>query len=114
MELSAIELAVQLSDKILVDVRRVEEWQATGVITGAYRLTFFDELGQADPAGWLAKLAQFARPEDDLVLICRSGKRTGMILEFLHRHTDYKQARHLAGGMLGWLNAGLPVERVSD
>jgi rhodanese-related sulfurtransferase len=67
MELSARELAVQMAGKILVDIRRSEEWQTTGVI-----------------------------------------------LDFLQRHTEYQQARHLAGGMLGWLNAGLPVERVSD
>lgn len=103
-----------MEGKVLVDIRRAEEWQATGVIEGAHPLTFFDAAGNADPQGWLQKLAAFARPEDDLVLICRSDHRTGIILNFLHSQTPYKQARHLAGGMLAWFDQDLPTVAVQN
>ena len=109
MELTATELAAQTAGKVLVDIRRAEEWQSTGVIAGSHQLTFFDAAGNGDRAGWLGDLVKIATPEDDLVLICRSDHRTGIILEFLHAQTQYRQARHLAGGMLGWLEKGLPV-----
>jgi len=114
MELTASELATQLAGKVLVDIRRIEEWQVTGIIAGSHRLTFFDAAGNADPASWLRSLAQIARSEDDLVLICRSDHRTGVLLEFLHTQTEYRQARHLAGGILGWLEKGLPVVDFTD
>lgn len=109
MELTATELAANLDGKILVDIRRAEEWQLTGILDGSHQLTFFDAAGNADAPGWMVALAKVATPEDDLVLICRSGHRTGIILEYLHTQTEYGQARHLAGGILGWLEKGLPV-----
>lgn len=109
MEITATELAAQPAGIVLVDIRRAGEWQATGVLAGSHLLSFFDAAGIADPANWLTELARVATPQDDLVLICRSGHRSGIILEFLHAQTDYRQARHLAGGLLVWLEKGLPV-----
>jgi len=109
MEMTARELAVRSQETILVDIRTAPEWQLTGVIEGAHLLTFFDARGDADPVAWMAELEKVASPDDDLVLICRSGRRTGVILNFLHRQTDYCKSRHLDGGMLGWLEKGMPV-----
>ena len=114
MELTATDLNASRAGKILVDIRRAEEWRLTGVIDGCHRLTFFDKDGNADLAGWMAALTKIASPENDLVLICRSGHRTGIILDFLHTQTPYRQARHLAGGMHGWIGEGLPVVSVHD
>jgi rhodanese-related sulfurtransferase len=114
MEVTAKELATRLEGTVLVDIRRVEEWHLTGVIPGSHQLTFFDAAGNADPDLWLRALADVASPEDDLVLICRSGHRTGVILGFLQTQTRYTQARHLAGGILSWLEKGLPVVAVKD
>lgn len=109
MDLTPAELAARPQQTVLVDIRRPEEWRQTGLIEGAHPLTFFDANGQADPPAWLAALATLASPEDDLVLICRSGARTEAILNFLHAQTPYRQAQHLAGGMLAWLEQGKPV-----
>ena len=114
MELTSKELAANPAGKVLVDIRRAEEWQLTGVIDGCHLLTFYDANGNADVAGWMAALAKIATPEDDLVLVCRSGRRTGIILDFLHSQTPYQQARHLSDGMLGWLEQGLSVVSVND
>ena len=112
--LTAKELAAKLADHVLVDIRRPEEWQLTGVIDGSHLLTFYDASGNADVAGWMAELTRIATPDDELVLICRSGYRTGIILDFLHAQTPYKQAQHLTNGILGWLEQGLSVVSVND
>ena len=107
-ELNSKELAAEPNGKILVDIRKPEEWQTTGVIEGCHLLTFTD----ADIDGWLTALAKIAAPGDELVLVCRIGHRTGIVLDFLHSQTPYHQASHLADGMLGWIGNGLPVVAV--
>ena len=98
----------------LVDVRRPEEWQATGVVEGSHRLTFFDRNGQSDPSAWLWLLKKIVQPGDPLMLICRSGHRTGIICEFLHAETGYKTLYNVAEGIMGWLAEGLPVVKVEE
>ena len=114
MELTPTELAAKSAGTILIDIRRSEEWQLTGVIDGSHLLTFFDANGNTDVAGWMAALAKITTPENELVLICRSGRRTRMILDFLHSQTPYQQAGHLTNGILGWLEQGLPVVSVNS
>ncbi len=106
--LSADELAAEAEGTIVVDIRRPSEWRTTGVIEGSHLLTFPD----ADVAGWLADLGKIATPQDRLVLVCRTGHRTGILLEFLYSQTDYRHARHLADGILDWIDNGLPVVAV--
>jgi rhodanese-related sulfurtransferase len=108
MEITSKELAASPSGKVLVDIRQPEEWRTTGVIPGCHLLTFTE----ADVDGWLSALAEVATPVDDLVLVCRTGHRTGILLNFLHDQTSYHQAQHLADGILGWLGNGLPVVTV--
>ena len=114
MEVTAKELSTRLEGTVLVDIRRAGEWHLTGVIPGSHPLTFFDAAGNTDSDAWLRSLAEVASPEDDLVLICRSGHRTGVILGFLRNQTPYSRAQHLAGGILSWLEKGLPVVAVKD
>lgn len=82
----------------LIDVRTDEE-VAEGVIPGAEHIP----LDQFDPA----KLG----PADgrDVVLYCRSGKRSTMAGEKLAAATG-KPVEHLAGGILAWEEAGQPLE----
>lgn len=109
MELTSTEFAKNRAGRVLVDIRRPEEWQATGVIDGCHLLTF----SNTDIAGWMAALARIATPEEDLVLICRSGHRTAIILDFLHSQTPYRRAEHISDGILGWIGNNLPVVAVN-
>ena len=104
-EISSTDLAAHRDDKILVDIRKPNEWQTTGVIEGCHLLTFPEN----DVEGWLAALGQIAKPEDDLVLVCRTGHRTGILLDFLNSQTRYRRAQHLTDGILGWIAEGYPV-----
>lgn len=93
----------------LVDVRRPEEWQASGVIRGSLQLTFFDAGGACDPAAWLDALGKQVPPGKPLALICRSGQRTGRIAAWLRQEGGYPTIYDACEGMLGWLAENLPV-----
>ena len=96
---------------VLVDIRREEEWAATGVIEGSLGLTFFDQSGNADAADWLRRLDQLVPVSKPLALICRSGYRTGLVCDFLSQVSQRAQIYNVAGGILDWLAAGFPIVR---
>ena len=53
----------------IVDVRRLEEWQLTGIVEGSQLLTFFDEQGNSQPERWLQQLNLLVPSDGPLVLI---------------------------------------------
>jgi len=53
----------------IIDVRRPEEWQLTGIVAGSHLLTFFDVLGNCKPEEWLRQLDQLVPVEQPLLLI---------------------------------------------
>lgn len=63
--------ALEQTSALVVDIRQPHEWVETGVLPGA-RLIPFD-----DPQSFLAALAPHLQENQPLVLICRSGNRTG-------------------------------------
>lgn len=87
---------------VRVDIRRAEEWQQTGVIEGSHLLTFFDKNGKYDMQKWLDELSKIVDKNDKIVLICRSGNRTGMVGSFLDQKLDYPQVYHLKNGISRW------------
>jgi rhodanese-related sulfurtransferase len=100
-ELSPAEAAARLreeDDWQVVDVRTPDE-RPDGVIEGDVLIPL-DELstraGEIDPS----------RPA---LIYCRSGSRSAMAVAAL-RTAGY-DAHNLAGGMLAWLEAGLPADR---
>ena len=81
----------------LIDVRQEHEWEA-GRIPGARHL----ELTQL---GAQAATIERDRP---VIFYCRSGARSGMATEaFAEAGYD---AYNMAGGLLAWQAAGLPME----
>lgn len=97
----------------IVDVRRPEEWQLTGIVAGSELLTFFDQHGQSQPEAWLQQLDNLVAEDCPLVLICRTGHRTSLICEFLIEMTSRVDIYNVSDGILGWLGEGLPVDRVN-
>lgn len=100
-ELSPEALWAQLQDRNaplhFLDVREPEEW-AKGHIPGSMLLplpTLLEEGVQVDP-------------EQPLVLVCRSGRRSAQALYALQQR-GLSPHGHLAGGMVAWEAAGLPV-----
>lgn len=95
---------------LIIDVRTPAEWQATGVIPNSHKLQGFDSNGQFDAAKWTAELEKLkTSPDQAVILVCRSGNRSGKIGEIL-----VKQGQHniynLQNGIQGWIQTGHPVE----
>jgi rhodanese-related sulfurtransferase len=91
----------EVSDKLadgwtLLDVRTDGEW-AQGRIAGALHIPM-DEL-----------LSRLDEVEDRVVCVCAVGARSGRVAEYLN--AQGYQAVNLEGGIYGWADAGLPIER---
>ena len=84
------------SGAALVDVREQAEWDA-GRIAGAQWLPMSELPARLDEL-----------PDGDLVIVCRSGARSGMVSSALIQ--TGRRAANLTGGMLAWTAAGLPIE----
>ena len=93
----------------IVDVRRPEEWQLTGIVEGSQLLTFFDNQGNSQPGEWLKLLNQIVPVDQPLLLICRTGHRTGLICEYLIEVSSRLDIYNVSDGILGWLAEGFPV-----
>jgi rhodanese-related sulfurtransferase len=101
--------AVQAGTMILIDVRRPEEWMQTGVAEGAWLL---DMTNENFGAYLMAVLDR--NPDHDVAIICRTGNRTGFLMEQLAKNgidrvLDVSEG--MAGGPngKGWIPSGLPV-----
>ncbi|UOF92118.1 rhodanese-like domain-containing protein [Fodinisporobacter ferrooxydans] len=74
----------------IIDVREVDEYNSGHI-----------------PSAKLIPLSEFAErfqeidPEDSVILVCRSGKRSAMACEFLARQ-GYSKIKNMVGGMLAW------------
>jgi rhodanese-related sulfurtransferase len=89
----------QSAGALLVDVRQPDEWSA-GHAPNARLI----------PIGSLAnQLCEIPR-DREVLLICRSGNRSGSAQRQLLQ-LGYEQVFNVRGGMQAWARAGLPVER---
>lgn len=102
----------KLIDKgvVMIDVRRPEEWQHTGVIKNAYKMTFFDMFGNCDVPSWLADFEKLVKTKDQqFILICAHANRTRTIGNFLIQNHGYTNVAHLSGGMAYWTDENRDV-----
>ncbi len=99
IEISADDLARRLATENirLIDVRTDEE-VAEGMIPGAEHVA----MDRFDPAKVIAD------DDREIVLYCRSGRRSGVVAKRLSAHTG-KPVTHLAGGILAWKSSGKAV-----
>jgi|SRR6185369_8741761 len=93
----------------VVDIRLQSEWEETGIVGGSKLLTFFDDRGRADPAAWLEKLKPIAKPNEPVIVICRSGNRTKAVSQFLSQQAGYAKVYNVKQGIKGWIASGGPV-----
>jgi phage shock protein E len=84
---------------LIVDIRRPEEWAETGVIDGA-RLVTFDGAER-----FLAELGPEIASGRDLILVCRSGRRTAAAAEALAGRIP-NRIISVDGGMISVVNGG--------
>ena len=87
---------------IMIDVRREDEWERTGLIKNSHKLTFFDNYGNHDIEKWMKEFKKLVpKYNQTFVLICAHGNRTRSIGNFLIEQ-GYTNTAHLFGGMALW------------
>ena len=92
----------------VIDVRTPDEWRDTGVIKGAKLMTFSVN-GAFDKAAWLKQEQQVVKPGEPVVLICRSGRRSKAVADYLESQPVKGKIYNASGGMDGWKSEGRPV-----
>lgn len=92
---------------LVIDIRTEKEWQSTGTIPGSHKLQFFSAQGKYDAEKWLAELSKLKSSEDQpIILVCRSGGRSGMVGGMLTKQQGMKSIHHLSSGITSWIKAG--------
>lgn len=110
IDIDDVELArLQAAGVAVVDVRTGPEWNATGIVPGSHLLTFFNARGQAEPDAWLEKLRTIAATGQPVAVICRSGRRSEAVSQFLSQQAGYATVYNVKGGILGWIDGAHPV-----
>ena len=89
----------------IIDIRRAEEWNDTGVIKQSNLITFFDKQGNHNIDKWLPELKNIAKESDPVIIICRSGKRSGIVSKFLDEQANFINVYNASGGMLSWVGS---------
>lgn len=100
-----VELMIQ-DNIVMIDVRREEEFETTGLIKNAHKLTFFDNYGNHNIEQWMGEFEKLVPSKDQVfILICAHANRTRTIGDFLIEN-GYKNCAHLFGGMAQWIQEG--------
>jgi rhodanese-related sulfurtransferase len=50
------------------------------------------------------------RPDEELMVLCRSGNRSASVVNALIEQADFTNVVNVAGGIIAWSEAGLPIE----
>ena len=93
----------------IIDIRRQEEWSQTGIIEGSILMTFFDKDGKAEVDTWLQNLDLVANKNEPFILICRTGRRTGLVANFLSKKLKYEKVYDVTDGITEWIRKGNTV-----
>ena len=97
---------------VVFDIRTAKEWRETGLIPESHPLQFFDDQGQYNLDRWLAEAKKLQKtPEQPIILVCRSGNRSGKLGNMLTRQLGMKNIYHLSNGMTAWIKADKAIEK---
>ncbi len=100
-------LTAQAQGAVIVDIRREDEWQKTGIINGAKTITAFTKAGRLHQ-DFQQKFSSLAPSvKTPIVLYCRTGNRTNKLGNALVRQLGYSNLSHLRNGIKGWIKDGM-------
>lgn len=85
----------------IIDVRRVDEWNDTGIVEGSHLLTFFDDKGRYDAKKWLSELQENVDTDQPVIIICQVGGRTSIIGKWLGQQLG--TVYNVEDGIVGWM-----------
>ena len=104
---AAVAEALQRPGTAVIDVRDRHELERSGTLPGAHHASRGMLEFYADPASPMHRPV-FAEAER-LILYCGSSGRSALAADTLRR-MGFDNVAHMAGGLKGWAEAGLPVE----
>ena len=90
----------------VVDVRTPGEWKQTGIVEGSEPIMFFDEKRQPQTEQWMQKISQLVSASDELILICRTGNRSGIIANYLVKQHQFTKVYNVQRGIKDWIANG--------
>jgi len=96
LEPAAVAAAMDTGDLSVVDVREPVEWDA-GHIAGSVLIPLGEFADRLDEL-----------PEGQLAIVCRTGSRSSMAADWLHR--SGVPASNMTGGLKAWAAVGLPLD----
>lgn len=106
VDIDNAELArLAISGVPVIDIRTAGEWKESGVVPGSKLITLFDEKGRPDP-DWLAKVKGVAKPDQPVIVICRSGNRTRVASQMLTQQAGYAKVYNVKDGIRAWAKEG--------
>jgi sulfur-carrier protein adenylyltransferase/sulfurtransferase len=83
----------------LIDCREPDEFQKANIG------------GELMPMNTIPSRLQDLDPDEDIIVYCKVGGRSGMVVEFLRRN-GFDKARNLRGGILAWAQHVDPTIKV--
>ena len=86
----------------IIDIRTEKEWKSTGIIKKRKTLTFFDVEGNFDTKYWMEELKKIANKDEPLIIICRSGRRSRIVANYLNSKEGYTTIYHATHGINSW------------
>ncbi|PHS78623.1 MAG: peptidylprolyl isomerase [Rhodospirillaceae bacterium] len=89
----------------VIDLRRQDEWNSTGIIKGSHMITAFDGKGRLQ-VDFLPKLEKIVGINDEVILICRTGNRTALISNALANNKGFKKVFNVQNGISSWIKEG--------
>ncbi|WP_419798057.1 MAG: FKBP-type peptidyl-prolyl cis-trans isomerase [Terasakiella sp.] len=89
----------------VIDIRTPAEWQQTGVVEGSRLLPFRMANGKIN-RNFPTELAKLVQPDEDIILICRSGNRSSAAGQLLTQRFGYSKVYNVRKGMNLWLSEG--------
>ena len=100
-------LEAQAQGAVIIDIRREDEWQKTGIIDGAKTITAFTKAGRLHEDFQQSFSSLAPSLKSPIVLYCRTGNRTTKLGNSLVRQLGYSNLSHLRNGITGWIKDGL-------
>jgi len=91
----------------VIDIRTEGEWNTTGIIEGANKITFFSEKGEPLLADWFFEVGHLVKDKKTpFIIYCAHASRTQALGEGLTQ-MGFETVYQLKGGIEnGWIKAG--------
>ena len=101
------------SGTTVIDIRRPDEWQQTGILPGSHLVTFFDASGNVNPQFGPELQKLVSSPSDEVVFICHTGARSRVLAEYLSGQAGFTNVFNVEKGIAGWIEGGGEIAKAS-